>query len=255
MSHIHQDNFRLLPNGMRKEEVGLVGLDFELKNETVLVVDDDPVTVRYISAIVEKIGFKSSSASSGKECIDICQTTQPVMVLLDINMPGMNGIEACRRLKSDTVTKDIPVIFITAFTDDAAMEDAFKSGGTDFIRKPVNPIELIARVKSVMANIAAFRQKAAEEKMKAFFETAGGICHEMNQPLQYIMGQIQLLLIDLDESDPLFKPLTAIGKKTEKMGEMTRKLLSITRYRTTEYPGGKRILDIQASTGSSKNKD
>lgn len=226
----------------------MIELNDKLKKETILVVDDDPVTLKYISTIIQKIGIKSETASNGKACIERCKSIQPAMILLDINMPGMDGIEVCRRLKAEKKTKDIPVIFITSLTDTRTLEDAFESGGTDFIEKPVNSIELTARVKSVMVTIAAFRQMADEEKLKAALETAGGICHEMNQPLQYILGKIQILLMDIDEKDPLCEPLATIAEKTEKMGEMTKQLLSLTRYRTTSYPGGKRILDIQAST-------
>jgi signal transduction histidine kinase len=83
------------------------------------------------------------------------------------------------------------------------------------------------------------------EKLKAALETAGDVCHSLNQPLQYVLGAVQILLMDMSPEDKMFKSLDMIRKKVEQMGTITRKLAEVTRYRTKPHVGGQHILDIE----------
>ena len=217
----------------------------ESNHMSIMIVEDDPINLAMVSKILEVAGFDSHGVTDGQKCLTQVMQVKPKLILMDINMPALDGIETCRRLKLDTATRNIPVIFVTGSTDDTTLEAAFGAGGSDYVRKPVSRVELMARVRSCLAQQAAIRNIAEEEKLKGVLETAGGICHELNQPLQYILGAIQILMMDLDPKESIFQSLDAIRASVEQMGEITRKLTAITYYRSRKYAGGNDIIDIR----------
>ncbi len=115
---------------------------------TILIVDDMAENVTLLSRILANQGYTVQTADHGAQAIEYARTASPDLILLDINMPGMDGFETCVRLKQDERTRDIPVIFISALD---AVEDkvkAFHSGGVDYIPKPFDYEEVRARVKT-----------------------------------------------------------------------------------------------------------
>ncbi|NNG02455.1 MAG: response regulator [Desulfobacteraceae bacterium] len=215
----------------------------------ILVVDDDAINIKIIQSILEGAGYETHSAGSGRECIKNASKFKTDLVLMDINMPGLSGIDACKELKRIEKTREAIVIFVTANTDDLTLEEAFDAGGMDYVRKPINRIEMLARIKSALEHREAAKRLAEEKKFEAVLATAGGVCHELNQPLQYVMGSVQLLMMDLEEENPVYEQLEKVRKQVERMGLITRKLMEITRYRTMDYVNGKSIIDIEQSTG------
>jgi diguanylate cyclase (GGDEF)-like protein len=112
-----------------------------------LVVDDQPVNIQalYQAFAADHQVFM---ATSGEQALALCASKQPDLVLLDVVMPGMDGYEVCRRLKVDEATRDIPVIFVTAHSDEAAETRGLDAGAVDFISKPINPTIVRARVRT-----------------------------------------------------------------------------------------------------------
>jgi CheY-like chemotaxis protein len=212
---------------------------------TVMIVEDDTVSLSIITRILEAAGLICIGVPDGQKCLTQVAQVNPRLILMDINMPSLDGIETCRRLKLDAATRNTPVIFVTGSTDDATLEAAFGAGGSDYVRKPVSRVELMARVRTCLAQQETMQNIAEEEKLKGVLETAGGICHELNQPLQYILGAIQILLMDLDPKESIYQSLDAVRASVEQMGEITRKLTAITYYRSRKYAGGNNIIDIQ----------
>ncbi len=113
----------------------------------VLLVDDAPTVRMLVSNLLRKEGFTPQMAVNGKEAVEMAEELQPNIILMDINMPVMNGFEACEILKSNAATKNIPVIFMTALDQDADRVKGFDVGGEDYIIKPVNYKELLARTR------------------------------------------------------------------------------------------------------------
>lgn len=114
---------------------------------TVLIVDDSPVNLTLLESILGKMGCTSVPAASGFEALKITEASKPDIILLDIVMPDLDGIEVCRRLKQNPATAATPVIFITAQDDDNLLRDGFKAGAVDFLRKPYSSDELMARMQ------------------------------------------------------------------------------------------------------------
>lgn len=114
----------------------------------VLIVDDMPKNLQLLGNILRKAGYEVSAATSGRQALEILENSLPDLILLDIMMPGLSGLEVCEILKNDSATALIPIIFLTAKTDLDDIIKGFKSGGADYIHKPFNAEELLARVRN-----------------------------------------------------------------------------------------------------------
>jgi CheY-like chemotaxis protein len=216
--------------------------------ETILLVEDDPVQVKLVQTMLQDAGYATHCAQDGRDCLKLVADLLPDIILMDVVMPHLNGIETCRHLKSDERFRRIPVIFVTGYTDEETLQAAFEAGGKDYVRKPVSRVELLARVRTSLSENRILLKLAREEKLKTALELAGGICHELNQPLQYVLGAVQLIMMDFSDDDVLYPQLDAIRARIEQMGEITRNLSAITRFRTRKYVGDQDILDIDQST-------
>jgi DNA-binding NtrC family response regulator len=114
----------------------------------ILIVDDEPFNVDVLEQELELLGYQTASAGNGSDALNIAETDNPDLILLDVVMPAMDGFEVCERLKASAVTKDIPVIFMTALSETADKVKAFSIGGVDYIMKPFQNEELLARVRT-----------------------------------------------------------------------------------------------------------
>jgi DNA-binding response OmpR family regulator len=114
---------------------------------TILVVDDTPANLNVLSAILTQQGYKVRPANGGEVALVVAQHAGPDLILLDIQMPKMNGFDVCRRLKENDQTADIPVIFISALDEVVDKVEAFEAGGADYITKPFQILEVMARIK------------------------------------------------------------------------------------------------------------
>ena len=122
----------------------------EDKTPQVLVVDDNQQNLELLQACLEDIDCETLTANDGIEALDIIACKQIDLVLLDIMMPRMSGFEVCRRIKNDPKTTDIPVIMVTALSEFGDIERGIDSGTDDFLSKPVNKLELLTRVKTML---------------------------------------------------------------------------------------------------------
>jgi PleD family two-component response regulator len=122
--------------------------DDQPEKQVILTVDDSPDDIALISQVLRET-YQVRVATNGKDALHIAFSSNPPdLILLDIMMPGMDGYEVCRQLKSDPQTSDIPVIFLTSKTDIADEERGFESGAVDYIIKPISPPILLARVRT-----------------------------------------------------------------------------------------------------------
>ncbi len=123
------------------------GRSVDLTKATVLVVDDQPVNIQVIYALLCE-DYTVLAATSGEEALSVAREARPDLILMDIVMPGLSGMETCQKLKSQDDTSEIPVIFITASYSSEEENECWMSGGIDFISKPINPMTLKNRVKA-----------------------------------------------------------------------------------------------------------
>ncbi len=127
-------------------------------NVTILVVDDLPATISFVRTALEETGYTVLVATNGREALKRAALTRPALILLDVLMPGMDGYETCKQLKSQETTKDIPVIFMTVVTETVDKVKGFQLGAVDYLTKPIETEELLARVQTHLT-IARLRQE------------------------------------------------------------------------------------------------
>jgi two-component system alkaline phosphatase synthesis response regulator PhoP len=133
----------------------------DLHGAKILLVDDNLQNLELIQAYLEGIPVEISTAADGVEAIESIEANPPDLVLLDVMMPRMSGFEVCQKLKSNPDTRDIVVIMVTALHEVADYERAVESGTDDFLSKPVNKLELLTRVRSLL-RVALLRRRLDE---------------------------------------------------------------------------------------------
>jgi two-component system cell cycle response regulator len=121
-----------------------------LPQSTVLIVDDNPQNVELLQAFLEALPVKLMTAVDGVDALEKVSEFSPDLILLDIMMPRMSGFQVCRRLKGDPKTRDIQILMVTALNELGDIEQASDCGTDDFVSKPVNKLELLTRVKSLL---------------------------------------------------------------------------------------------------------
>jgi CheY-like chemotaxis protein/two-component sensor histidine kinase len=219
----------------------------------ILVVDDDPDNLQTLCDILTEAGYQTLPAANGTQALILIESHVPAGILLDINMPGMDGFEICRRLKSDERTKDIPVIFISAYTETGEIVKAFESGGEDYISKPFHAREILARIQihiklhnQQVKLENRVRQQTSElqiinskiikknkqlrqaQKMEAIGSLAGGIAHDFNNILAVILGYAELSLEDTVCPPNINQSLTQIKNAALRSKNLVEQILSFS---------------------------
>jgi sigma-B regulation protein RsbU (phosphoserine phosphatase) len=141
--------------------------DDHRENEALLLVDDEPTNLQVLYQTLENTGCKLLVAKNGETALSIAQKASPDLILLDIMMPGIDGFEVCRRLKATPVTANIPVIFLSALSDTKDKVQGLQLGAVDYVSKPFQPDEVIARVNT---HLTIHRLRREVEKKKDALE-------------------------------------------------------------------------------------
>lgn len=179
----------------------------------ILVVDDNPENLRLLAKMLGDAGYKIRKAINGNLALKAVEGAKPDLILLDINMPEMNGYTVCERLKASPDSADIPVIFISALDEVIDKVKAFEVGGVDYITKPFELQEMLVRVKNHLTlywqkkqlteqkkqlelTLGELQRTQAQliqaEKMSSLGRMVAGVAHELNNPVSFIYGNIDL---------------------------------------------------------------
>jgi CheY-like chemotaxis protein/class 3 adenylate cyclase len=149
--------------------------------DCVLIVDDSKENAAILFRLLTQTGFETLIAENGEKALQVCELTPPDLILLDVMMPGINGFEVCKQLKSEAKTQQIPIIFMTALSDTIDKIKAFTIGAADYITKPIQQKELLARVNAHLK------------------------LHKLKQQLQAQNIQLQQKTIELEKNNELIK--------------------------------------------------
>lgn len=149
----------------------------------ILVIDDLPENVFLLKDRLEHEGYEVLTADCGNSGIEKATEEIPDLILLDVMMPDINGFEVCKTLVNDSRTSGIPILLVTAKTDAEDTKEGLDAGAFDYIKKPINKIELIARVKSALKLSDANKLLVEVEKRNTFFATVVTANHRIKQPL------------------------------------------------------------------------
>jgi len=165
--------------------------------ESILVVDDAPDNLELLSDMLHARGYAVQAISSGLQALQAAMTEPPDLILLDVMMPGMDGYTVCQRLKANAATRDIPIIFLSALGSTTDKVKAFKVGGVDYITKPFQMPEVLARVRTHL-NIRHLQRQleAANQALNARLEDldqANVALQKRNEELQEALDTIKSL--------------------------------------------------------------
>jgi two-component system, sensor histidine kinase and response regulator len=194
--------------------------------QVVLVVDDEPANFDVIEILLFKEGYELHHQDNGADAIASLATINPDLILLDVMMPDMDGIEVCQQLKHDRQWQHIPIIIVTALSDKEDLARCLDAGADDFISKPINSTELRARVRSMLRIKSQYDR--IQETMMLREEMMQTIVHDLRNPLiDILLGYDSLKLLDL--SDRAKERIVQIGKTIEKMRFLIDDILTIGR--------------------------
>jgi len=213
----------VVPAGTRRYDPAVAPVD---RLGSVLAVDDEPANLDLISRRLAALGCVVLRATNGEQALAIADRDRPDLVLLDVMMPGIDGWETCRRLKANERTAAIPVIFVTAADDTEDVVKGFEAGGVDYIAKPVEALELAARVRSTLFTkrlqdeLRASNQELRKVE-RSRQELIGMLGHDIRNLANSVVAFLQLVgMGQLDPSRPEFAEL--LGLSESNVSEMLR---------------------------------
>lgn len=183
---------RYIIGRMEELPISLLSESTDPAQETILIADDDPISLRLLCTYLEQVNVKILVARDGTRALRIAESACPDIILLDVMMPGPDGFETCRQLKANPLTQAIPVIFMTALSNIQEKVRGFDVGGVDYITKPAQPAEVLARVRTHLTLQRLQRQlqeQAAQLEAQVQARTAALL--QANARLQVEMAQRQ----------------------------------------------------------------
>jgi signal transduction histidine kinase len=252
----------------------------------ILIVDDNPTNLAVLSQALKSAGLKVRAAEDGESAIALVLSHAPALILLDVQMPGIDGFETCRQLKADAQTSNVPIIFMTALADTENKVKGLSAGAVDYITKPFEASEVIARVnvhlqlrqlhrelstknaqlanfnatleQQVHIRTEALRQAQTQivqqEKLSALGELVAGIAHEINNPIGCIVNNVnpaQTYITDIIQAVQIYRESTpnltpAILNRLEDL-DLDFALEDLPKLLNSIQMSGNRIRDISLS--------
>ena len=201
---------------------------------SILVVDDQPINVQLLKRKLEREGIRVTAAYNGLEALDLTRKLMPDLILLDVMMPDMDGIEVCQRLQADETTRGIPVIFITARTTKESKLEGLSVGAVDYITKPIDLDETLARVQTQLRFVTVNRQlvdltRRLEEARRA--ATIGavtqGIAHNLNNLLGVVIGYLDLVKAYYDKPEQVKKNAQHVEDAVQRIVTIIKQLSTL----------------------------
>jgi two-component system sensor histidine kinase/response regulator len=207
----------------------------------ILVVDDEPSAQATIEALLFREEYDLIFLASGQEALARMGEVNPDVVLLDVMMPGMDGLEVCRRLKADERWRHVPVIMVTALDSKQDLARGLGAGADDFLHKPVNGIELRARVRSMLRIKTQFDELQATLRLRE--DLADMIVHDLRNPLTVISLRSSLLRKKLDDPNDL-KSVDDIRAQARRLDTLLNDLLAQAKMREGKLLLSRSAVDV-----------
>jgi two-component system alkaline phosphatase synthesis response regulator PhoP len=196
-----------------------------MSGETILVIDDEPKIVKTVRAYLERAGFRVATAGDGKMALTLYRHEKPALVVLDLGLPGMDGLDVARTLRRES---NVPIIMLTARVDEADKLIGLELGADDYVSKPFSPRELVARVRAVL------RRTGGEREAPAAPIVAGTVSIDMERRQVTVEGQ------DVELTPTEFDLLTVLARQP---GRVFTRAELLDRVQGYSFEGYERTID------------
>lgn len=218
----------------------------------VLVVDDLEANRLLLKDLLEVRGHEVLEAGDGAEALELVTSRAPEVVLLDVQMPGIDGFEVCRRLKASSETAAIPVLLVTALSDRERRLEGIRAGASDFITKPIDSADLMLRVRNALQMRRLFTEVQTQYRKLEELESLRDslvhmVVHDLRSPLSAVYGNLQLLQADVEPLGGDAKQMLAETlRATHRITDMVSDMLDVSRMEAGQMPLDLEAVDVGA---------
>ena len=222
----------------------------------VLFADDDIIARTLLAAVLADLDHEGTEACDGEAAWTLYQQEPAPLVVLDINMPGLDGLGVCRRIREHQAGRETFVLVVTARDGRDDLAAVLDAGADDYVTKPTSPDNLRARLEIAERRIAQDRaRRTAEDELArarwlaGIGETTIAIEHEINNPLSALLGHAELLLMEPDISEAQREQLHIIQEQAARIADVVKRLARLKNPQSVEYLHGARMIDLSRRTG------
>lgn len=224
----------------------------------VLVADDDPTTRALLCAVLAELGHDAEQAADGDEAWRCFQESRHPLVVLDIEMPTLDGLEVCRRIRASDEKRETFILVLTGRDHPEDLAVVLDAGADDYVTKPTSVEHVRARIVIADRRSAqdAARRKAETDLAVARWragigEAAIALQHEINNPLAALLGHAELLLMELKDRGEQNEQAQIILDQARRIGEVVKRIAKLRNPQSVEYVEGARMLDLSSGTEES----
>ena len=214
----------------------------------ILVIDDLPENIFILQDRLTQEGYEVITAYGGNDGMEKAYSTLPDLILLDVMMPDMSGLDVCKTLVNDEKTRHIPIILVTAKAGAEDTKEGLEAGAFDYIKKPFNRIELIARVKSALKLSEANHQLLEVEKRTTFIATIVTANHKIKQPLTLLSLSSAAIKKELEKEEftkeSILSRVKYIDAAIKDISDVLNKLNSITKPELSDYAKDVKMIKV-----------
>lgn len=217
----------------------------------VLVADDDPVARLLVVAVLTELGYETLVARDGGEAWRLYEDERPALVVLDVDMPIVDGLEVCRRIREEDGGRDVFVLFLAGRDRPDEFERLLDAGADEFIAKPTTAEDLRARLMVAGRRIAQDAERRSAEAelsrtrwLSGIGEATLSLQHEINNPLSALLGHAELLRMDYRDRGEQNELLEVIHEQAMRIAEVVRRLRRLKDPESVDYVGGARMINF-----------
>jgi DNA-binding response OmpR family regulator len=222
----------------------------------VLLADDDVIARTLLSAVLTDLGHEATAAEDGEHAWTLFQHAPAPLVVLDINMPKLDGLTVCRLIRGHEAGRETFVLVVTARDGRDDLTAVLAAGADDYVTKPSSPENLRARLEIAGQRIlqnaarrAAETELARSRWLAGIGETTIAIEHEINNPLSALLGHAELLLMERGMTSQQLDQLRIIQEQATRIADVVRRLAKLKNPQSVEYLAGARMIDLGTRSG------
>jgi DNA-binding response OmpR family regulator len=217
----------------------------------IMVVDDEIINLKIVDSMLKYEGYRTILLNDPVGAVESAKENQPDVILLDVSMPGLTGFDVCAELKRDPSTNSIPILFLSGQTTSEFVIKGLELGAQDYITKPFNETELIARVETQLKMKIMVERLVEAEQIKALHAAMVSQNHELNQLTTSILGQVEILEMKVSKAPECLKCLEgikAIEKAALEMDDKIKLFTNISKVKFAKYSERTDMLDLDRSS-------